>query len=106
MVELSKNLGSAQSNLKYCAVVTDSASDISKEYSEKYNIFVVPLYIQYNGQEFKDGIDIQSEKIYLLQKEKKAVFMSSSPSPKDFIDVYEKLLEEYEKIISIHLSSK
>jgi DegV family protein with EDD domain len=99
-MELSNNF-----NKKY-AVVTDSASDIPEEYSKKLNLHIVPLYIQYDGQEFKDGIDIQSEKIYYLQKEKKAVFMSSSPSPKDFIDVYSELLRNYGRIISIHISSK
>ncbi len=103
---MSNNSKNSSNLLKECAIVTDSASDVSKEYVEKYNIFVVPLYIHYNNQEFKDGVDIQSEKIYLLQKEKKAIFMSSSPSPKDFIDIYNRLLKEYKKIISIHLSSK
>lgn len=88
------------------AIVTDSASDVSKECAEIDNIVIVPLYIHYNGQEFRDGIDIQSGRIYSMQKEKKAIFYSSSPSPKDFIDVYEKLLRTYDTIISIHISSK
>lgn len=88
------------------AVVVDSASDVPKEYAKKYNIHVVPIYIHYNGEEYKDGIDITSQEIYTLQKEKKAMFTSSSPSPRDFITVYEKLLKDYEKIISIHISSK
>lgn len=99
---MEKNLG----NLKECALVTDSASDISKEFAKKYNINVVPIYIHYNGKEFKDGVDIDSNQIYTLQKEKKAIFNSSSPSPHDFAQVYEKLLKEYKKIFSIHISSK
>jgi len=99
---MEKNLG----NLKECALVTDSASDISKEFAKKYNINVVPIYIHYNGKEFKDGVDIDSNQIYTLQKEKKAIFNSSSPSPHDFVQVYEKLLKEYKKIFSIHISSK
>jgi len=99
---MKKNLG----NLKECALVTDSASDISKEFAKKYNINVVPIYIHYNGKEFKDGVDIDSNQIYTLQKEKKAIFNSSSPSPHDFVQVYEKLLKEYKKIFSIHISSK
>lgn len=93
-------------NLKEYALVTDSASDISREIAEKYNINVVPIYIHYNGKEFRDGVDIDSNQIYTLQKEKKAIFTSSSPSPHDFVQVYEKLLEEYKKIFSIHISSK
>lgn len=88
------------------AVVTDSSSDVPINYAKKHGINIVPLYIHYNGNEYKDGVDINSEKIYSLQKEKKAIFMSSSPSPKDFVDVYSNLLKEYEKIISIHISSK
>lgn len=93
-------------NLKEYAIVTDSASDISKEVAEKYTITVIPIYIHYNGNEFKDGIDISSNKIYNLQKSKKAIFTSSSPSPQDFVQVYEKLLKKYKKIFSIHISSK
>ena len=92
--------------LKEYALVTDSASDISKEFAKKYNINVVPIYIHYNGKEFKDGVDIDSSQIYTLQKEKKVIFTSSSPSPHDFALVYEKLLKEYKKIFSIHISSK
>jgi DegV family protein with EDD domain len=88
------------------AVVTDSASDVPKDYAQKHNINIVPLYIHYKGLEFRDGLDIQSGKIYSLQKEKKTIFMTSSPSPKDFVYIYTKLLEKYERIISIHLSSK
>jgi DegV family protein with EDD domain len=99
---IDENLG----NLKEYALVTDSASDISREIAEKYNINVVPIYIHYNGKEFKDGVDIDSNQIYTLQKEKKAIFTSSSPSPHDFALVYEKLLKEYKKIFSIHISSK
>ncbi len=93
-------------NLKEYAVVTDSASDIPKEFVEKYNIKVIPIYIHYNGKEFKDGIDIDSNKIYSLQKKEKVIFTSSSPSPQDFVLIYKKLLKEYRKIISIHISSK
>ncbi len=99
---IDENLG----NLKECAVITDSASDISKEFAKKYDINVVSIYIHYNGKEFKDGIDIDSSQIYTLQKEKKAIFTSSSPSPHDFVLVYEKLLKEYKKMFSIHISSK
>lgn len=93
-------------NLKEYAIVTDSASDISKEVAEKYTITVIPIYIHYNGNEFKDGINISSNEIYNLQKSKKAIFTSSSPSPQDFVQVYEKLLKKYRKIFSIHISSK
>jgi DegV family protein with EDD domain len=93
-------------NLKEFAIVTDSASDISKEVAGKYNITIIPIYIHYDGSEFKDGVDISSNEIYNLQKSKKAIFTSSSPSPHDFMLVYDKLLKKYKRIFSIHISSK
>ncbi|MEA2016565.1 MAG: DegV family protein [Actinomycetota bacterium] len=93
-------------NSKRYAVVTDSTSDISGELADKYDIKVIPIYIHYNGKEFRDGMDISSSQIYTLQKKEKAVFTSSSPSPRDFALVYKKLLEEHDKIFSIHISSE
>lgn len=92
--------------MKEYAVVTDSASDVPKEYVEKYNINVIPINIHYDGKVYRDGIDITSEQIYKLQKVKKALFTSSAPSPGDFVKIYKKLLEEHKRIISIHISSK
>jgi len=91
--------------IKY-AIVTDSASDIPKEYADKLGISIIPIYINYEGKAYRDRIDIDAETIYKLQKEKNAVFKSSSPSPFDFVKIYEKLIKNYEKIISIHISSK
>ena len=98
--------GEKDKGLKEYVVVTDSASDVPEEYVKKYNINIIPIYIHYNGKEYKDGVDISSEQIYTLQKEKKAIFNSSSPSPLDFVTVYQELLKTYKKIISIHISSK
>ena len=68
---MSKVLKEKSKRKKELVVVTDSASDVPKEYAKKLNISIVPLYILYNGNEYRDGIDINSEQIYSLQKEKK-----------------------------------
>lgn len=105
-IEKITNNDTGSGRVKSFAVLTDSASDIPKQYADELGIHIIPLYIHYNSREFKDGIDITSAQVYSLQEEKKAIFMSSSPSPKDFVDIYSRLLEKYERIISIHISSK
>jgi len=87
------------------AVVTDSASDITYDIAKELGISIIPLYIHHDGKEFKDGIDIDSNEIYRLQKEERVIFSTSSPSPHNFIEVYEKLLKKHQRIISIHISS-
>ena len=98
--EYAENAGSGN-----FAIVTDSASDITKEIALKYNISIVPIYIHLDGREFRDGIDIDSNRIYELQQKEKAIFSTSSPSPHDFIEVYKRLLQKHKKIFSIHISS-
>lgn len=87
------------------AIVTDSASDIMGDIAKELDISIIPIYINHNGKEFKDGIDIDSNEIYRLQKEEKAIFSTSSPSPHDFLEIYRKLLIKHQRIISIHISS-
>jgi len=106
MIKESHIMDKNQEISKEYAVVTDSASDITREIAEKYNINIVPIYIHYDGKEYKDGVNISSSQIYTLQKKRKVLFTSSSPSPHDFVQVYEKLLKEYKKVFSIHISSK
>jgi DegV family protein with EDD domain len=87
------------------AVVTDSASDIMSDVARELKISIVPIYIHHGGKEFRDGVDIKPDDIYRLQREEKALFFTSSPSPNDFLKIYEKLLKEYRRVISIHISS-
>jgi len=88
------------------AVVTDSASDIPIEFREKYRIAVIPFYVGQGWQEYRDGIDINSEQIYRMQRDKGSIFRSSAPSPRDFYQVYQQLLNHYPHVLSIHISSR
>ena len=89
------------------AIVTDSSADIPDELIKKYDIKIVPQYIHTRGKEFRDKIDITNNEIYELLYQDVEV-KTSSPSPKDFLDIYKDLLENQgvNTIYSIHLSSK
>lgn len=86
------------------AILTDSCGDIPKEYIEKYDIYVLPIIIQCDNHEYKDGIDICAEDVYNMQKEH--VIKTSSPSGKDVIETLEKIKANgYTHVIGIMLSS-
>lgn len=89
------------------AIVTDSSADIPDELIKKYDIKIVPLYIHARGKEFRDKIDITNNEIYELLYQDVEV-KTSSPSPRDFLDIYKDLLENQgvNTIYSIHLNSK
>jgi len=92
--------------MKKIAIVTDSVSDIPSSLVKKYDIKVVPLYLNFDGQSLKDGLEIGAEEVYSKLKSGK-IIKSATPTIEDFTNVYKDLLDEqgFESIYSIHLSS-
>ena len=45
-------------------IVTDSSADIPLHLREELGITVVPLYVRFGSQDFKDGVTITNEEFY------------------------------------------
>jgi len=90
--------------LQKIALVTDSASDITKELKERYNVRVLPFRIIYKDREYSDGVDITPKYVYdTLETEAPT---SSLPAMKDIENMYEELKSEgYTHAIIVTLSS-
>ena len=85
------------------AIITDSCSDIKKEYRELYDIHILPIQIQYDGKCYRDGIDITSKDIYAIQDEK--LIKTSSPVGEDLFSLLDQLKENgYTHLIGLFLS--
>ena len=85
------------------AIITDSCSDIKKEYRELYDIHILPIQIQYDGKCYRDGIDITSKDIYAIQDEK--LIKTSSPVGEDLFSLLDQLKEKgYTHLIGLFLS--
>ncbi|MCB2289532.1 DegV family protein [Clostridium sp. CS001] len=86
------------------ALITDTTSDLNKEFIEKYNIHVLPFRIIYSDREYSDNVDITSQEVY--DNMTKEVPTSSLPSMKDMEDLFLKLEEEgYTHAIAVTLST-
>ena len=89
------------------AIVTDSTADLSEEQYKKYNITVVPLSVIFGEDVYiDDGVALTKEEFYQKLKAAKSLPTTAQPTPEDFRRVYEKLLQENQSIISIHISRK
>lgn len=86
-------------------IVTDSTSDLSKDIIEKHGVVVVPLTVTYKGMSYKDGVDLSIDELISFLDESDELPKTSQVNPKEFYDVYKKLIDEGKEIISIHLSS-
>jgi DegV family protein with EDD domain len=87
-------------------VVTDSSCDIPLEIARELSINIVPLYIQFGGKSYRDGVDLDANGLHHELLRARQVPNTSVPSPGDFVKVYDGLASETDQIISIHLSSE
>ncbi|HAM79758.1 DegV family protein [Ornithinibacillus bavariensis] len=91
---------------KKIAFVTDSTVFLTDELKAHPDIYVVPIVIISNGEEYEDGINLTSEKLYEIIRTEKEVPKTSQPNIGKFKTLYEQLKEEYDQVIAIHVSSK
>lgn len=88
------------------AIVSDSTAGLSDAYVERHGIVVVPLYINMNGETYREGLDIKPGEFYQRLPHCDPLPKTSQPSAGDFKEVYSKLeAEGADGILSVHLSS-
>ena len=87
------------------AIVLDSTADIPDAAERFPNWRVVPLYVRFGDESFKDGVEISADEFYERLRHDPEFPRTSQPTPADFLRCYRELTE-YERIFSLHLSAK
>jgi len=87
-------------------VVTDSICDMPPNLAQELDITTVPVYVIFGQKAYRDRVDISEEEFYDKLLYGSVYPTTSVPSPQDFADVYNKLAQETDEIISIHAGSK
>lgn len=90
--------------LKKIAWVVDSSAYVNPFLKNHSDVYVIPLNIHFGHQQFVDGVDLTSEQLYERIRNGTDPVKTSQPSPGEFAELYAKLSEEYESIISIHVT--
>jgi DegV family protein with EDD domain len=91
---------------KKIAWVTDSTAYVTDELKNHPDVYVVPLGIMFGDNAFEDGVDLSTDELYERIRKNKEVPKTSQPSSGRFAELFEKLKEEYEGAIAVHVSSK
>ncbi len=87
------------------AIVLDSTADYPQARDRYPNMRVVPLYVRFGEESFRDYVDIDPRTFYARLRTVSSLPMTSQPTPQDFLAAYEELAG-YERIYSLHLSSR
>ena len=90
--------------MKKVAILTDSGCDIDEKTARELGIYVLRMPIMIGSKEYTEGIDLDLEG---LKEElaKGQMAKTAQASPGSLIKIYNKLLEEYDEILHIPLSS-
>lgn len=89
---------------KKTAIVTDSNSGITQAQAKELGVFVLPMPFFINEELFFEDISLSQEQFYQKLLED-ADISTSQPSPGEVMDLWDKVLKEYEEIVHIPMSS-
>jgi DegV family protein with EDD domain len=88
------------------AIVLDSTADYTDEARRFPNWRVVPLYVRFGDESYRDYVDLGPEQFYARLRTSPVTPTTSQPTPGDFLATYEGLAEHYGRILSLHIASK
>ena len=86
------------------AIVTDSNSGITQDRGRELGIYVLPMPFFIDGELFLEDITLTQEQFYEKLGADSDI-STSQPSPGNVMELWEKVLKEYDEIVCIPMSS-
>jgi DegV family protein with EDD domain len=87
-------------------IVTDSTAYLPEEIVRQHDICVVPLYVHFGTEAFREGVELSNEEFYRRLKEAPELPTTSQPSAGEFHEVFAPLIDAGHEIITLTISSK
>ena len=86
------------------AIATDSNSGISQEMAKRLGISVIPMPFTIDDQLYFEDVTLTQEQFYeKLQSD--CTITTSQPAPGDVMDLWDRLLDKYDEVVYIPMSS-
>ena len=85
-------------------IVTDSCSDITPQLAQELGITVVPLYVHFGDEAYRDNVDLSTEEFYRRLKKNRTIPTTSAVTPVFFAELFSRLAEETKEILTITVS--
>lgn len=86
------------------AIITDSNSGITQAQAKELGIFVIPTPFMINDETYFEDISLTREEFYAKLGEDEPI-STSQPSPADTVKLWEELLQSYDEIVHLPISS-
>jgi DegV family protein with EDD domain len=86
-------------------VVTDSTADLDVTAQERLGLAVVPLIVNWDGQTFRDKIDLSAAEFYRRLRSSKTLPKTGAPSLAAFEAAFREQLKQHDGVICVNLAS-
>ncbi len=86
-------------------LVVDSSSDLPSSFISENKIKVVPLYVVFDKEEFKDGVDISPSEFYDKLKHSEVMPSTSQVTPDRFAKAFTHILDQGNEVLCITIGS-
>jgi len=86
------------------AVITDTNSGMTAADAEENGIFLLSMPVIIDGKEYKEHVDLTDEFFYSKQAAG-SIIVTSQPAAGEVIDLWKKVLKDYDEIVYIPMSS-
>ena len=86
------------------AIVTDSNSGITQSLAKEMGVFVVPMPVLIDGEQFFEDISLTQEQFYDKLRSDAQV-STSQPTPYDVGELWKSILADFDEIVHIPMSS-
>ena len=86
------------------AVITDTNSGMLPGDAEEHGIILQPMPVIIDGKEYREGENLDDDHFYQMLADGSVVH-TSQPAAGDVIDLWKKVLKDYDEIVHIPMSS-
>lgn len=87
-------------------ILSDSTCDLSPELIEKYDIGILPLFVNMADRTMRDGLEVVPDDIYSYVKESGVLPKTAAPNISDYLDFFNKWHEQGYSIVHFNISSE
>ena len=86
-------------------ITADSTCDLGRDLIERYDIGILPLYVQLGEKTYRDGIDIQPDDIYAHVAAGGGLATTAAVNLADYVRTFTELSDRYDFVIHVNISS-
>lgn len=92
-------------NRETTAILVDSTADLPDHLAADPNVNMIPLTVYFGDEAYKDWVEMKPAEFYQRLATAPELPRTSQPSAGAFLDEYKRLLAQYQRVYSVHLSA-